>query len=73
MDTFRVFVKVCDINAFIRANSLCADVVAHSLFLTVDLREGPVHVPLPVNFIAVNLQWGGARERSKREEREVRK
>lgn len=58
-DTFRVFVKVCDINAFIRTNGLRADVVAHSLFLAVDLCEGPVRVPLPVNFIAVNL-WGGA-------------
>lgn len=54
-DTFRVFVKVCDINAFIRANSLCADEVAHCLFLTVDLSEGPIYVLLPVDFITVNL------------------
>lgn len=72
MDTFRVLVKVCDINAFIRANGLCADVVAHSLFLAVDLREGPVHVPLPVNFIAVNLPEGRVGVGGERE-REVRK
>lgn len=54
-DTFRVFVKVCDINAFIRANSLCADEVAHCLFLTVDLSEGPICVLLPVDFITINL------------------
>lgn len=63
-DTFRVFVKVCDIVAFVRADSLRADVVAHRLFLAVDLTEGPIYVPLPVYFITVHLKvcrWG-ARE-----------
>lgn len=54
-ETFRVFVKVCDIDAFIGANSLGADEVAHSLFLTVDLTKGPIDILLPVDFITVNL------------------
>lgn len=55
-DTFRVFVKVCDIIAFISANSLCADEVAHGLFLTEDLTEGPIYVSLPVDLITVYLK-----------------
>lgn len=51
-----MLVKVGDVIAFIRANSLGADEVAHSVFLTVDLTEGPIGIPLPVNFITVNLQ-----------------
>lgn len=57
-DTFRVFVEVCDIVAFIRANSLRADEVAHRLFLTVDFTEGPIYVLLPIDFITVNLREG---------------
>ena len=64
-DTFRVFVKVCDIIAFIRADSFGADEVAHALFLTVDLTEGSIYVPLPVDFIAVNLR--GRKRRQGRE------
>lgn len=50
-----MFVKVCDVTALIRANSLGADFVAHCLFLTVDLTEGPICILLPVNFITVYL------------------
>lgn len=55
-DTFRVFVEVCDIVPLIRANSFGADEVAYSLFFTVDLRESPIEVSLPVDFVTVHLQ-----------------
>lgn len=55
MNTLRVFVKVGDVVALVRADGLCADEVAHVLFLAVDLCERPIFVPLPVNLIAVNL------------------
>lgn len=61
--TFRVFVQVSDVTAFLRTNSLGADLVAHLLLLTVDLAEGSIDVPLPVDFITVYLRtqkgrWG---------------
>lgn len=65
-DTFRVFVKVCDVKAFIRANSLGADLVAHCLFLTEDLTEGPICIPLPVDFITVYLMQRAAERESVR-------
>lgn len=56
VDTFRMFVKVRDVIALVRADGLCADKVAHCLLLRIDLCEGPVCVPLPVDFVTVNLQ-----------------
>lgn len=64
-DTFRIFVKVCDVTAYIRANSLGADVMAHSLFLTVDLTEGPICISLPVDFITVYLKMHRGRAKEK--------
>lgn len=61
--TFWVLVKVCDVIAFIRAHSLGADTVAHCVFLTVDLGEGAIQVPLPVDLITVHLQYRYSRER----------
>lgn len=61
--TFWVLVKVCDVIAFIRAHSLGADTVAHCVFLTVDLGEGAIQVPLPVYLITVHLQDRYSRKR----------
>lgn len=44
-----------DVAALVRSDSLCADGVAHGLFLAVDLIEGSVCVLLPVNFITIDL------------------
>lgn len=55
--TFRMFVKVGDITAFIRANCFGADGDAHNLFLTVYLSEGPICILLPVDFITVHLRY----------------
>lgn len=54
--TFWVFVEVCDVFSLVRANCLGADAVAHHILLTVDLREGTIGVPLPVDLITVHLQ-----------------
>ena len=68
--TFRVFVQVCDIVAFIGTNSLRADEVAHGLLLTVDLTESPIYVPLPVDFVTVDLVER-EQERERGREREL--
>lgn len=52
---FLVFVQVCDVSALLRAHGFGADVVANGFLLTVDLAEGAVQVPLPVDLIAVDL------------------
>ena len=44
-----------DVRPLIRPHSLGADVVAYSLLLTVDLAEGPVQTPLPVDLVTVHL------------------
>ncbi len=54
--TFRIFVKVCDVDTLVGAHSFSADAVAHCVLLTVDLTEGAVQVPLPVDLITVHLQ-----------------
>lgn len=51
-----MFVQVRDVAALFTTHSLRADVVAHRLFLAVDLIEGSIRVLLPVNFIAVDLK-----------------
>lgn len=51
-----MFVQMRDVAALVRTHSLGADVVAHRLFLAVDLTEGSICVLLPVNFIAVDLK-----------------
>lgn len=53
--TFLVFVQVRDVCALLRAHGFGADEVAHGLLLAVDLAEGAVQVPLPVDLIAVDL------------------
>lgn len=58
-----MFVQVCDVSALIRAYSFGADEVSHSLLLIVDLSEGTVQVPLPVDLITVHLQYRYSRER----------
>lgn len=45
-----------DVAALVRSDGLRADAVTHCLFLAVDLIEGPVRIPLPVNFIAIDLE-----------------
>lgn len=50
-----MFVEMRDVTALVRSDSLCADGVTHRLFLAVDLTEGSVCVPLPVNFITIDL------------------
>lgn len=52
---FLVFVQVCDVCALLRAHCFGADEVANSFLLTVDLAERAVHIPLPVDLIAVDL------------------
>lgn len=47
---------MCDVIAFVTADSFGAHEVAHCLLLAVDLTEGPVHIPLPVDFITVDLE-----------------
>ncbi len=54
--TFRIFVKVCDVDTLVGAHSFSADAVADCVLLTVDLTEGAVQVPLPVDLITVHLQ-----------------
>lgn len=53
--TFLVFVQVCDVCPLIRAHCFSADAVADSFLLNVKLGESTVHVPLPVDFITVDL------------------
>lgn len=54
--TFLVFVQVCDVCPLIRAYSFSADAVADSFLLTVELAEGTVQVPLPVDLVTVDLE-----------------
>lgn len=51
-----MLVQMRDVAALVRTHSLRADVVAHRLFLAVDLIEGSSRVLLPVNFITVDLK-----------------
>lgn len=54
--TFRVFVEVCDVSSLVRAHGLGADVVAYGVLLRVDLSEGAIGIPLPVDLVTVHLQ-----------------
>ena len=47
---------MCYIVALVRAHCLGADVVAHDVLLIVDLSEGSVQIPLPVDLVTVHLQ-----------------
>ena len=50
-----MLVELSDVGPLVGAHRLGADEVAHCLLLAVDLGEGPVQVPLPVDLIAVHL------------------
>lgn len=54
--TFLVFVQVGDVRPLIRAHCFSADEVADGFLLTVDLAEGAIQVPLPVDLITVDLE-----------------
>lgn len=54
--TFLVFVQVCDVRPLVRAHCFSADEVADGFLLTVDLAEGAIQVPLPVDLITVDLE-----------------
>lgn len=53
--TFLVFVQVRDVCPFIRAHCFSADAVADSFLLNVKLAESTIHIPLPVDFVTVDL------------------
>lgn len=55
VNTFLVFVQVCDVCPFIRTHCFGADKVANSFLLTVDLTESTIKIPLPVDLITVYL------------------
>lgn len=54
--TFWVFVEVCDVLTFIRANCFSADAVTYCFLLNMDGSEGAISSPLPVDFITVHLE-----------------
>lgn len=54
--TFLVFVQVCDVRPLVRAHCFGADEMADGFLLTVDLAEGAVQIPLPVDLITVDLE-----------------
>lgn len=54
--TFLVFVQMCDVCPLIRAHCFSADEVAYGFLFTVDLAEGAIQVPLPVDLITVDLE-----------------
>lgn len=51
-----MFVQVGDVRPLIRAHCFSADEVADGFLLTVDLAEGAIQVPLPVDLITVDLE-----------------
>lgn len=50
-----MFVQVRDVCPLIRAHCFGADAVTDSFLLNVKLAESTIHIPLPVDFITVDL------------------
>lgn len=51
-----MFVEVCDIKAFVWANSFGADAVTNCIFFNVDNTKSPIISLLPVDSIIVHLK-----------------
>ncbi len=51
-----MFVEVCDVLTFIRANCFSADAATYCFLLNLDGSKGAIGSSLPVHFITVHLE-----------------